>query len=91
MCFAGPLGCASQRICFTEATEAPAFARAAKPAPSVQSPMRRTAWIWLAGCLAWTLDTLVSVHYGNQKHAVIALCMALLFGIAWLFYRNQQR
>ena len=53
--------------------------------------MRRTAWVWLAGLIAWTLDALVSLHYNNQKHAVIAVCMALLFGIAWLFYRSQRR
>ena len=53
--------------------------------------MRRTAWIWLAGCIAWTLDAAVSLHYNNSKHAVIAVSMALLFLIAWLFYRNQRR
>lgn len=53
--------------------------------------MRSTAWIWLAGCIAWTLDAGVSVYYHNQKHAVIAVCLALLFGIAWLSYRGQKR
>lgn len=53
--------------------------------------MRRTAWVWLAGCMAWTLDTLVSLHYGNAKHAVIGACLAMLFCIAWLFYRGQAR
>ena len=57
----------------------------------VQRSMRRTAWIWLAGCLAWTLDAAVSLHYGNSKHAVIAVSLALLFAIAWLFYRNQRQ
>ena len=52
--------------------------------------MRRTAWVWLAGCMAWTLDTLVSLHYRNEKHAVIGACLAMLFGIAWLFYRGQR-
>ena len=62
------------------------FSRRSRP-----KAMRKTAWIWLAGCIAWTLDAVVSIHYGNQKHAVIAVCLALLFAIAWLFYRNQRR
>ncbi len=53
--------------------------------------MRRTAWIWLAGCIAWTLDAAVGLHYSNSKQVVIAVSMALLFLIAWFFYRNQGR
>ncbi len=53
--------------------------------------MRKTAWIWLIGCFAWTLDALVSLHLRAMPHAVIAFVLALLFFVAWLFYRNQQR
>lgn len=57
----------------------------------VQCTMRRTAWIWLAGCLAWTLDCGVNLVYGNRAHAELALTLAVLFGIAYGFYRNQPR
>lgn len=53
--------------------------------------MRKTAWIWLAGCIAWTFDAAVSVHYHSVAHAELAFVLAMLFGIAWLFYRNQPR
>ena len=53
--------------------------------------MRKTAWIWLAGCIAWTLDTAVSVSLHSAAHAKLAFLMALLFGVAWLFYRSQPR
>lgn len=54
-------------------------------------PMRRLAWIWLAGCLAWTLDFGVNLYAGNRAHAELALLLAILFGIAYAFYRNQPR
>ncbi len=50
--------------------------------------MRKTAWIWLLGCIAWTVDGVVNVGLHVIPHAEIAFLMALLFGIAWLFYRN---
>ncbi len=53
--------------------------------------MRRTAWIWLAGCIAWTADCLVSIRLHSPQHAELALMMALLFLVAWLFYRSQPR
>lgn len=53
--------------------------------------MRRTTWIWLAGCLAWTLDCGVNLVYGNRPHAELALILSVLFGIAYMFYRNQPR
>jgi hypothetical protein len=53
--------------------------------------MRRTAWIWLAGCIAWMVDGLVSLRLRSMPHAELAFVMALLFGIAWLFYRTQPR
>ena len=53
--------------------------------------MRRYAWIWLAGCLAWLFDVVVNVTYHNVQHAELALIMAVLFGIAYGFYRTQGR
>jgi len=53
--------------------------------------MRRTAWIWLAGCFAWTLDAAVSITLHSTAHAELAIVLALMFGIAWLFYRSQPR
>ena len=53
--------------------------------------MRRVAWIWLAGCLAWALDFGVNALHGNRPHAELALLLAVLFGIAYAFYRNQPR
>lgn len=54
-------------------------------------PMRRTAWIWLIGCIAWTADGIVSVVLHAPQHAELAFLMALLFAIAWLFYKSQRR
>ncbi len=61
--------------------------------PAGQRPrlMRRTAWIWLAGCLAWTLDCGVNAFHGNRPHAELALLLAILFGIAYAFYGSQPR
>lgn len=53
--------------------------------------MRRTAWIWLAGCLAWALDCVVNGLRGDRPHAELALLLAVLFGIAYAFYRRQPR
>jgi len=53
--------------------------------------MRRTAWIWLAGAIAWTADGLVSLRLHSAPHAELAFILALLFFIAWLFYRIQPR
>jgi hypothetical protein len=53
--------------------------------------MRRTAWIWLAGCIAWTVNGLVSMHLHSRAHAELALIMALLFLAAWVFYRSQRK
>ena len=53
--------------------------------------MRRTAWIWLAGCIAWSVDALVSVRLHSVAHAELGFLMALLFLVAWLFYRTQPR
>ena len=53
--------------------------------------MRRTAVIWLAGCIAWTIDFAVNVAKHNMQHAQLALILAVLFGIAYGFYRTQSR
>lgn len=53
--------------------------------------MWRTAWIWLIGCIAWAIDGVINVVLHAPQHAELAFLMALLFGIAWLFYRGQRR
>ena len=53
--------------------------------------MRRTAVIWLAGCIAWSVDALVNLFAHHTQHAQLALIMAVLFGIAYGFYRSQAR
>ncbi len=53
--------------------------------------MRKTAVIWLAGCIAWTVDFGVNAAYHHAQHAQLALIMAILFAIAYAFYRTQGR
>ena len=53
--------------------------------------MRRTAVIWLAGCIAWTVDFVANLVLRHTQHAQLALIMAILFGIAYAFYRTQSR
>ena len=53
--------------------------------------MAKFSWIWLAGCIAWTIDGLVCLRYPSKQHAELAFVMAVLFGIAYAFYRNQRR
>jgi hypothetical protein len=53
--------------------------------------MRKTAWIWLVGCCAWTLDAAVHLSVHSAAHAYLAFILAMLFGVAWLFYRSQPR
>ncbi len=48
------------------------------------------SWIWAAGCIAWAVDGLLCLRYPDKSHAVLGFLMALLFGIAWLFYRQQK-
>ncbi len=57
----------------------------------VQWCMRRTAWIWLLGCVAWAVDGAINVVKREPQHAELAFLLALLFGIAWLFYRGMRR
>jgi hypothetical protein len=53
--------------------------------------MRRTAWIWAAGCIAWTADAILNLRVRNLAHAELALLLAIMFGIAFGFYRAQNR
>jgi hypothetical protein len=53
--------------------------------------MRRTGWIWAAGCIAWTADALINLCAGNVPHAQISLLLAIMFGIAFGFFRVQNR
>ncbi len=53
--------------------------------------MRKTAWIWLVGCCAWALDAAVNLSAHSTAHAYLAFILAMLFGVAWLFYRSQPR
>ena len=53
--------------------------------------MRRFAWIWYLGFLAWLVDAFVSMRLRNQQHAVLALMLALVFLAAGVFYSQQKR
>jgi hypothetical protein len=53
--------------------------------------MRKTLWIWFAGCAAWIIDACVSLRFHDWLHAKLALCVATIFFAAGLFYRQQQR
>jgi hypothetical protein len=52
--------------------------------------MRRTAWIWAVGSAVWTFDGIVNLYYRSWPHAELAFMVALMFGIAWAYYRQQQ-
>jgi hypothetical protein len=53
--------------------------------------MRKTAWIWFVGCVAWSVDGVVQMHYRSQAHAKLAFMVALMFLVAGFFYRQQSR
>ena len=53
--------------------------------------MRRTAWVWMAGCIAWFVDALLQARVRAWPHAELAVVLAAMFGVAWLFYRKQER
>lgn len=59
--------------------------------PSYTSAMRKTAWIWFAGCVAWFIDGAFWLRIHAIPHAELAFMLALLFLFAGLFYRNQSR
>jgi hypothetical protein len=52
--------------------------------------MRRSAWIWLAGCLAWGADGVLRVHFHQTQQAELAFILAALFFVAWMFYKQQE-
>jgi hypothetical protein len=53
--------------------------------------MRRTAWIWAAGCIVWTADALINLRLRNVPQSELALLLAIMFGIAFGFYRATNR
>jgi hypothetical protein len=53
--------------------------------------MRNTAWLWFAGCAAWTVDGIVSLRLRSIQHAQLAFMVALVFLAAGFFYRRQKR
>ena len=53
--------------------------------------MRRFAWVWFAGCIAWLVDGLISVRLHSWQHAELAFMVALVFGLAGLLYRDARR
>ena len=53
--------------------------------------MRKTAWVWLAGALAWLIDGIANLLRHATQHAELAFLMAALFTVAYLFYRQQPR
>jgi hypothetical protein len=42
------------------------------------------------GAAAWTLDGIVCLRFPDKRHAELAFVMAVLFAIAWGFYRQQK-
>ena len=61
------------------------------PISSIQPKMRNTAWLWFAGCIAWTVDGIVSLRLHSIQHAQLAFMVALVFLAAGFFYRRQKR
>jgi hypothetical protein len=53
--------------------------------------MRNTAWLWFAGCIAWTIDGAISLRLHSIQHAQLAFMVALVFLAAGFFYRRQKR
>ena len=70
--------------------QACALARSFQFTLRLMNMLRRTAWIWAVGAIAWTIDAAVALRLHSTAHAELAILMALLFFIAWLFYRNQR-
>jgi len=53
--------------------------------------MRKTAWVWFVGCAVWFADGVVHLRLRAVPHAQLAFMLAMLFFVAGLFYRQQQR
>nr|ADC35789.1 hypothetical protein [uncultured bacterium 282] len=53
--------------------------------------MRNVAWIWFAGFAAWVISGLISLRQHAMQHAQLAFLVAMVFLVAGLFYRRQQR
>jgi len=58
--------------------------------PARPTPMRRTAWIWFVGCVAWVVDGTISLRLHALPHAKLAFMVAIVFLAAGLFYRGQK-
>jgi hypothetical protein len=52
--------------------------------------MRKTAWIWFVGCVAWFVDGALQIRAHAIPHAKLAFMVSLMFFVAGLFYRNQK-
>jgi hypothetical protein len=52
--------------------------------------MRKTAWIWFVGCVAWLVDGVANLRLHALPHAQLAFILAALFFVAGLFYRQQK-
>jgi len=44
----------------------------------------------MAGSVVWLFDGLMRVHLHQWPHAVLAFVLAGMFGLAWVFYSQQQ-
>ena len=53
--------------------------------------MRRSAWIWAVGSAVWTFDCIVNLYYRSLPHAELAFLVAIMFAIAWAYYRKETR
>jgi hypothetical protein len=53
--------------------------------------MRKSAWIWFVGCAVWFTDGVFQFRIHARAHAQLAFMLALLFLVAGLFYRREQR
>jgi uncharacterized membrane protein YjjB (DUF3815 family) len=53
--------------------------------------MRRLTWIWFAGCAAWVIDGILSLHYRDYPHAELAFAVAMVFLAAGALYSKQRR
>jgi hypothetical protein len=53
--------------------------------------MRKTAWIWFVGCAAWFTDSAIQLRFHARAHAQLAFMLALLFLVAGIFYRREQK
>jgi len=53
--------------------------------------MKKWSWVWLAGTIAWLFDAVVDLRYHATQQAELGFLLAVLFAIAWLFFRQSPR